>query len=46
MASKAELIKQLRAATNAGMSDCIKALAESQDNLELAIEWLRKNGAI
>lgn len=46
MANKAELIKQLRAVTSAGMSDCIKALSESQDNLELAIEWLRKNGAI
>lgn len=46
MTSKAELVKQLRALTNAGMTDCIKALNESNDDLDLAIEWLRKNGAI
>lgn len=46
MLSKAELVKQLRSITNAGMTDCIKALNESKDNLDLAIEWLRKNGAI
>lgn len=44
--SKAELVKELRARTSAGMSDCIKALNESNDDIELAIEWLRKNGAI
>lgn len=44
--SKAELVKELRARTGAGMSDCIKALSESNDDIELAIEWLRKNGAI
>lgn len=46
MLSKAELVKQLRAITNAGMTDCIKALNESNDDLDLAVEWLRKNGAI
>lgn len=46
MASKAELVKQLRALTNAGMTDCMKALNESNDDLDLAVEWLRKNGAI
>ncbi|MDE5651667.1 MAG: translation elongation factor Ts [Ureaplasma sp.] len=46
MASKAELVKQLRAITFAGMTDCMKALNETNDNLDLAVEWLRKNGAI
>lgn len=46
MTNKAELIKQLRAITNAGMTDCIKALNETNNDLDKAIEWLRKNGAI
>lgn len=46
MANRAELVKQLRSITNAGMSDCLKALNESNDDLDLAVEWLRKNGAI
>lgn len=46
MTNKAELIKQLRAITNAGMTDCIKALNETNNDLEKAVEWLRKNGAI
>ncbi len=46
MASKAELVKQLRAMTNAGMTDCMKALNETNDDLEKAVEWLRKNGSI
>lgn len=46
MLTKAELVKQLRTITNAGMTDCIKALNESNDDLDLAVEWLRKNGAI
>lgn len=44
MASKTELVKQLRAMTGAGMSDCMKALKESNDDVESAVEWLRKNG--
>lgn len=46
MASKTELVKQLRAMTNAGMSDCMKALNETNDDLDAAVEWLRKNGAV
>lgn len=46
MATKAELVKQLRAMTNAGMTDCMKALSETNDDLEAAVEWLRKNGSI
>lgn len=44
--SKAELVKELRRLTNAGMSDCIKALNESENSIEKAIEWLRKNGTV
>lgn len=46
MASKTELVKQLRVMTNAGMSDCMKALNETNDDLDAAVEWLRRNGAV
>ncbi len=36
MATKAELVKQLRELTQAGMSDCVKALGECNDDLEAA----------
>jgi len=39
-----ELIKQLREMTGAGMVDCQKALQESANNLEKAVEILRKKG--
>ncbi len=42
--SSLELIKQLREKTGAGMMDCKKALAESGDNVEQAIDYLRKKG--
>lgn len=44
--NKAELVKELRRITDAGMSDCIKALNESDNDIDKAIEWLRKNGAV
>jgi elongation factor Ts len=37
-------VKDLRERTAAGMMDCKKALAESNGNLEKAIDWLRKKG--
>ncbi len=37
-------IKELRAATGAGMVDCQKALKESNGNMEKAIEYLREKG--
>jgi elongation factor Ts len=40
----AELIKELRERTGAGMMDCKKALAECACDLEKAIEQLRKAG--
>lgn len=40
-----DLIKELRNKTGAGISDCKKALNESDGNMEKAIENLRKKGA-
>lgn len=45
MAVTSEMVKQLRNKTGAGMMDCKKALEESNGNIELAIEVLRKKGA-
>jgi elongation factor Ts len=39
-----ELIKQLREMTGAGMADCQKALKEADNDLEKAVEILRKKG--
>jgi len=39
-----ELIKQLREMTGAGMVDCQKALKESNNDLEMAVDILRKKG--
>jgi elongation factor Ts len=40
----AAMIKELRERTGAGMSDCKKALTETDANLEQASEYLRKKG--
>jgi elongation factor Ts len=40
----AQMVKALRDKTNAGMSDCKKALVEAEGNEEKAIEILRKRG--
>lgn len=40
----AALVKQLREMTGAGMMDCKKALAETNGELEPAVDWLRKKG--
>ena len=37
-------IKNLRAKTGAGILDCKKALQESEQNFEKALEWLKKRG--
>jgi elongation factor Ts len=39
-----DLIKKLRENTGCGMSDCAKALKESNDDYEKSVEWLRKKG--
>lgn len=44
MSITAEMVKELREKTNAGMLDCKKALQETNGNFDKAIEWLRKKG--
>lgn len=44
MAVDAKLVKELRERTGAGMLDCKKALEQSDNNLEKAIEFLREKG--
>ena len=39
-----EEIKNLRAKTGAGILDCKKALQESKQNFDKALEWLKKRG--
>ncbi len=45
MASTAADVKELRAATGAGMMDCKKALDESDGDFDTAVEFLRIRGA-
>ena len=40
----AATVKELRERTGAGMMDCKKALAETNGELEAAIDWLRAKG--
>ena len=40
----AQTVKDLREKTGAGMMDCKKALAETNGDMEAAIDWLRKKG--
>ncbi len=40
----AALVKDLREKTGAGMMDCKKALTETDGDIEVAIDWLRKKG--
>jgi len=40
----ADMVKELRAATGAGVLDCKKALAEAGGDFEAAVEILRKHG--
>ncbi len=39
-----QMIKELRAATNAPMLDCRKALQEADGDFEKAVDWLREKG--
>jgi elongation factor Ts len=45
MAVTAALVKELRERTGAGMMECKKALVETDGNIEVAIENMRKSGA-
>lgn len=40
----AGMVKELREMTGAGMMDCKKALAETDGDMDAAVEFLRKNG--
>src|SRR5262249_51465547 len=44
MAASAQLVKELRDRTGAGVMDCKEALTASADDLETAVEYLRKKG--
>jgi elongation factor Ts len=39
-----EMIKELRAATNAGVLDCRKALEDAGGDFQKAVDWLREKG--
>ena len=39
-----EMIKELRAATSAGVLDCRKALTEANGDFQKAVDWLREKG--
>ena len=45
LAIDANTVKQLRDKTGAGMMDCKNALKESNGDLDVAIDYLRKSGA-
>jgi elongation factor Ts len=44
MAITAQQVKELREATGVGMMDCKKALAETNGDMEAAVDWLRTRG--
>ena len=44
MAISAQMVKELRDKTGAGMMDCKKALVEVDGDLEKAVDWLRQKG--
>ena len=45
MAVTAQMVKELREMTGAGMMDCKKALTETNGDMDAAVEVLRKSGA-
>lgn len=44
MAITAQMVKELREKTGAGMMDCKKALTETNGDMEQAIDFLREKG--
>ena len=44
MATTAEKVRELRDKTGAGVMDCKEALAAAQDDLDQAVDYLRKKG--
>jgi len=43
-ASTMDMVKELRQRTGAGIMDCKNALKENEDNIESAIDWIKKKG--
>src|SRR5699024_2714690 len=44
MAITAQMVKELREKTGAGMMDCKKALQETEGDMEKAVDFLREKG--
>ena len=44
MSLNANLIKELREKSGAGMVDCKNALLQNDNDVEKSIDWLRKKG--
>jgi elongation factor Ts len=44
MAVTAQMVKELRESTGAGMMDAKKALVETDGDMEAAVDWLRTKG--
>ena len=44
MSVTAALVKELREKSGAGMMDCKKALAETNGDMDAAVDWLRTKG--
>jgi elongation factor Ts len=44
MASLSDLVKELREKTGAGILDCQKALSETDNNIDKAVDYLRQKG--
>ena len=44
MTVTAQMVKELRESTGAGMMDAKKALVENDGNMEAAVDWLRTKG--
>ncbi len=40
----AQMVKELRERSGAGMMECKKALVENDGNIDAAVDWLRKSG--
>jgi len=44
MSITAQMVKELRLKSSAGMMDCKKALTETNGDMDAAVDWLRKKG--
>ena len=44
MSITAQMVKELRLKSSAGMMDCKKALTEMNGDMDAAVDWLRKKG--